>query len=424
MRAVIFAERPGSLEPVCGVPLLERLLRGLQRAGVAEAIVLTSEPALFRGLLERPSWARAKIRTTVEELAPKPATAEQVRGILLPDRLSLVARGDTLLDGRLLALLLSRTASGALVDSAPPSDQALLYRDTPRSRHGAVVGALVVGRSEVDAGPTSWDVWLGNALDRGTLPAVDVLTLDPHVEGMRRDLRHLWFPAPDNPEARRLAEHVVLDSAQKATLDLPAYAHGPIETAIIRRLARTRVTPNQLTAATNVVAWAVTALFATGHLVAGTVVALAVGVLDGLDGKQARVKVETTEAGEWEHVADYVYELSWWVALAWHFRSTGLVPNAYLLLGLMWLFDIGDRLARRVVKQRAGRDLDTVSAVDVWFRLIGGRRNVYIWMFAVALLLGRPEQGFVAFTVWGIVTGVFHLIRAGMILLGLRSQTS
>jgi phosphatidylglycerophosphate synthase len=310
------------------------------------------------------------------------------------------------------------------VDSAPPSDQAPLYRGVSRCRHGAVIGAAVVSPESLEPADTPWDAWLESALDRGVLPAVDVASLDPRMEGMRRDLRHLWFPAPDSQEARMLAERVVLDSAQKATLDLPAYAHGPIETAIIRRLSRTSITPNQLTLVTNLVAWGVTALLATGHLLAGTVVALAVGVLDGLDGKQARVKVETTQAGEWEHVADYVYELSWWTALAWYFHATTEVPNAFLLLGLMWLSDLADRLARRAVKQRSGRDLDTVSRADVWFRLVGGRRNVYIWMFAVALAVGRPAQGFVAFTVWGIITGVFHVIRAAMILRGLRPQAT
>ena len=55
---------------------------------------------------------------------------------------------------------------------------------------------------------------------------------------------------------------------------------------------------------TNIVAWAATFLFATGRLGWGTILALAVGILDGLDGKQARVKIETTKAGKLEHWFD------------------------------------------------------------------------------------------------------------------------
>ena len=127
---------------------------------------------------------------------------------------------------------------------------------------------------------------------------------------------------------------------------------------------------------------AVTGLFATGQLLLGTVLALAVGVLDGVDGKLARTKIETTELGQWEHSLDYFVELSWWTALAFHFHRTGLEPRAYWLLALLVGADLVDRLAKRSVKSRLGRNLDDVSAFDRFVRYIGGRRNIYIWLFA------------------------------------------
>jgi phosphatidylglycerophosphate synthase len=250
---------------------------------------------------------------------------------------------------------------------------------------------------------------------------LDVAVLDPHVRGLRRDLRPLWFPAPGSARARRLATEVVLQSAQKAILDIPAYVHAPIENALIRWLCRTPITPNQLTLATNVLAFGVTALFALGRIGAGTVGALVVGVLDGLDGKQARVKVETSAVGEWEHVADYVYEFSWWAALAWHFAGTGEVRSALFLFGLMWGADLAERIARYLVKHGTGREVETLSRVDVWFRLVGGRRNIFVWIFAAAVVLGRPAEGFVVFTAWGILSSLFQVVRAPMALLGRRA---
>ncbi len=97
-----------------------------------------------------------------------------------------------------------------------------------------------------------------------------------------------------------------------------------------------------------------TALFATGHLLAGTLLALAVGVLDGLDGKQARVKVETTPLGKREHALDYVLELSWWTALAFHFQSIGALPSAFLLLALLVGSDLLDRFAKKLAKEKTG----------------------------------------------------------------------
>jgi len=86
----------------------------------------------------------------------------------------------------------------------------------------------------------------------------------------------------------------------------------------------------------NIVAWAVTVLFATGRLGWGLPLTLIVGVLDGLDGKQARLKMETTRTGKIEHWFDAVFEMSWWIALAWHFQASGQLPDALVTCFCCW----------------------------------------------------------------------------------------
>ncbi len=140
--------------------------------------------------------------------------------------------------------------------------------------------------------------------------------------------------------------------------------------------------------------------------------ALIVGVLDGLDGKQARVKVETTELGKREHVLDYVLELSWWTALAFYFTNTAALPNAYALLALLVGSDLVDRVAKRIAKQRTGRNLDDVAPIDRFVRLIGGRRNIYVWMLAVGVALGAADEAFALLCYWGSATAAVHMLRA------------
>ena len=125
------------------------------------------------------------------------------------------------------------------------------------------------------------------------------------------------------------------------------------------------------------VGFVVTILFARGQLALGTILALLVGLLDGLDGKLARTKVETTRIGQWEHSLDYFIELSWWSALAWHYQ-------AFLPLALLVGSDLLDRLVKRAVKQKLQRNLDDVSGFDRFVRFLGGRRNIYVWIFALA----------------------------------------
>ena len=110
---------------------------------------------------------------------------------------------------------------------------------------------------------------------------------------------------------RRLAERIILDSAQNGTLDLPAYIHAPIETGIISLLCKTPITPNQITIAGFVIGCSAIAAFVLGRVGLGILAALAFGIIDGLDAKLSRVKIETTEHGKWEHHLDYLIENAW-----------------------------------------------------------------------------------------------------------------
>ena len=96
------------------------------------------------------------------------------------------------------------------------------------------------------------DGWRG--LMEGRVRPLDVAGQPSYVASMRRRVRPLWFPAPA-PEHMPAAESALLDSAQKGALDFPAIVHGPIENAVVARLCRTAVTPNQLTVAAAAVAW-------------------------------------------------------------------------------------------------------------------------------------------------------------------------
>src|SRR5206468_794158 len=85
---------------------------------------------------------------------------------------------------------------------------------------------------------------------------------------------------------------------------------GQIETAIVALLCKTRITPNQVTIAGFMIGCGATTAFALGRVGVGLFAALAFGIVDGLDGKLSRVKVETTERGKWEHHLDYLIENS------------------------------------------------------------------------------------------------------------------
>jgi phosphatidylglycerophosphate synthase len=251
---------------------------------------------------------------------------------------------------------------------------------------------------------------LKHKCDNREINFVDAAKKDDYIVAMRRHLRPLCFSAPE--QDRRLVERVILDSAQNGTLDLPAYIHAPIETAIVSLLCKTRITPNQITIAGLIIGLSATVAFGMGHLGLGILAALLFGIVDGLDGKQSRVKIETTERGKWEHHLDYLIENSWWVVIAFHLWRTGQFPNAFYFLALLIASHLVDEFAKRRVKIARGRLLDDVMPFDRAFRLIAARRNVYVWILACGFLLGAFPQSYGIICGWAAFSAAIHLVRS------------
>lgn len=411
MKVAILAEAPGAFMELCGISMLERLLRTLQRVGVREATIVSSTAEALEKELVKTSRFRAEIAWRWQPRPPGPVAIEEIRDAAGQGELLLVLPGDVVWDDRLLRLLLSRSEPAALVDSVPPPSVESIVSQMPGTAHGRLTGAAVLDAAWLSRESGALQEVLAREVDAESLPVLDIAQQPSYSLTMRRELRPLWIPAPQ-PAQRKQAEKLILDAAQKGSLDLPAWVHGPIETAIVARLCKTSITPNQLTAFCNMVAWAAIPLFAAGHLIWGTALALAVGILDGLDGKQARVKVETTEAGKLEHWLDTFYELAWLLALAYYFQTSGGLPTAWKYLVLFLAAEGVDGVAKLSIIRRYGRLIDELGSLDRAIRFFGGRRNVYIWILAVGVLLGAPARSFVVMVWWEAATAIVHVARA------------
>src|SRR5437868_8479638 len=92
---VIIADSPGALVELCGISILERLLRTLQRCGVERATVLSSSPKLISDALARPSWPRAEIDLRVCHRSDEVVMVKQIVASW-PEAIQslLVVRGD------------------------------------------------------------------------------------------------------------------------------------------------------------------------------------------------------------------------------------------------------------------------------------------------------------------------------------------
>src|SRR5438477_4031622 len=305
---ILIADDSQALFELCGVSLLERLLRILQRLGFRRAFVLSTTAEIAGAVVAKRSWAREKLVVHVVSGATGPLTPQVVleQG---PSERFLIVPANIYCDARLLAALCTKDSPAALVDSNPPEFARTLIRNP--------CGPALVTRNLLSALPPTTPLFseLTRRIDHGKIDTVDSAKEEDYIVSMRRHVRPLCFPIPLEQD-RRLAEQIVLDSAQKGTLDLPAYLHAPIETRVISLLCKTRITPNQITIAGLIIGCSATVAFAVGRVGLGILAALIFGIVDGLDGKQSRVKIETTERGKWEHHLDYLIENSWWATVA------------------------------------------------------------------------------------------------------------
>jgi phosphatidylglycerophosphate synthase len=375
----VLADAPGALVELCGISILDRLLRTLQRCGVSRATIFSATPDLIRQHLARPSWSRRGLQTIVHPRKEGPATAEEIAG-LWPEggNLLLWIRGDCVFADRILKALISRNSAGVLIDSASSvalrNCAAVLEREWIKRQEGSVENALP------------------------QLPPVDVAKIPLYSPALRRDLRPFWFYAPARSR-RPHAEQILLDSVQKGTQDLPACAQAPVERFLLARLCKLPVRPNQLTMVWAICAVITTILFASGQLGIGILIALAVGIIDGLDGKLARLKVETSEGGKLEHRLDSFFDVAWPFALALHFFGTGELRSAFWYWLLLTIAQALDGMAKGAICRAAEKAMRPTNWLDQIVRLVGFRRNGFVWIMAIGILLDAPAIAFVA-AVW------------------------
>src|SRR5438034_3081379 len=401
---IVIADAPEALTELCGVNLLERLLRILQRLRFRRAIVFSSTPEIIGAELAKRSWAREQITAQLVPTAAKLVTAHRILEQGLTARF-LIVPANIYCDGRLLAALSARNSPTVLVDSNPPQSVQHLIQNPS--------GPALVTRDFLltcsDSSPVIEE--LKQRIDAREIDTVDAAKVDDYIVSMRRHVRPFCFPAPAE-QNRRLAERIILDSAQNGTLDLPAYFHAPIETGIISLLCKTRITPNQITIAGFIIGCSATAAFALGRVGLGILAALIFGIVDGLDGKQARIKIEMTERGKWEHHLDYLIENSWWATIAFHLWRSGQFPDVFHFLAFLIGSHLLDEFAKRRAKMAKGRLLDDITPFDRAFRLIAARRNVYVWMLACGFLLGVLPQTYAVICGWAAFSAAVHLVRA------------
>jgi CDP-L-myo-inositol myo-inositolphosphotransferase len=228
---------------------------------------------------------------------------------------------------------------------------------------------------------------------------------------MRKHIKPFWIYI-DTKQDLVKAKKLLIENACKGRNDLLAtYVNKSIENFITSRLANTRITPNQVTILTNIIAYISTFFFLEGSLLFASLLTFIVSFMDGVDGKLSRVKLLSSNIGIMEHAFDFLFEHSWYIALAIYLSKVhGL--SVILLATFIVLFDsffsYCERLFGEVIKNRPLADYGRIEQL---FRKFDGRKNSYIIFILVGTVLNRPFWSLAAIAVWSFISAVFYCLR-------------
>ena len=234
--------------------------------------------------------------------------------------------------------------------------------------------------------------------------------IDSFSKEIRGKILPYFVPVKDKIDAKR-ATWIIIKNMQKKVMDLPAEYIDPFfENHVTYLLLKTRITPNMVTLFSLFVATVIAFLFYSGHLVSGAFLTYIVEVLDGVDGKLARTKLQFSRFGEYECLVDYFYENLWYIAIGMGLKRVYHYDSAIFLSTIMVVADTIDNILYTVSDKWTGKNLDLVSPFNMAFRKIAGRRNIYCFIFMIGFSLGYYLQTLVITSMWATLTIMIHAI--------------
>ncbi len=217
----------------------------------------------------------------------------------------------------------------------------------------------------------------------------------------------------------RQVEHHLFNEAYKGITDLVTKWVWPRPAEqVVRFCVRHGIRPNHVTAMSWILAIFAGILFYRGFLWPGLLLGWIMTFLDTVDGKLARVTVDSSPFGHlFDHVLDLIHPPLWY--LAWGLGLSHYQPLLLMLpvMQAFWLLlaaYVGGRVVEAVFKKFvAGFSIFTWRPADSINRLITARRNPCLILLTLSLIAGRPDLGFEAVTLWTIFSTLFLLLRLG-----------
>jgi len=275
---------------------------------------------------------------------------------------------------------------------------------------GSVAAAIVDASHVGDARN-----WMARKADvaPGELESITPVDLAAFNEALRS--AQTPFLEPVSVDRKAKLENRLYGNAYKGITDLvtkflwPRPAKKAVHVA-----ASLGISPNMVTTLGLILVLAACYLFLNGQYFAGLLAGWMMTFLDTVDGKLARVTVQSSKFGHlYDHLIDLIHPPFWYIY--WGMSLGSFEP----VLGfdqeqMYWLIIIG-YVAGRVVEGAfpllGNCTIFTWKPFDAWFRLVTARRNPCLIILTVSAIIGQPDWGFIAVTFWTVASTFLMAIR-------------
>ncbi len=338
---------------------------------------------------------------------------------------------DSVVDPRLFAHLADRRDSVVVTgDTTVPRALArtwsAVFGGWPETG-SAVDCAILLAPGTVVPAAADLHVLGAGLLASGTARTLTAEGFNAHVALQRRDVP-FWVRRVGDDMGRAAVERFLFDASYKGSTDVfTRYVYPYLVWPLTRLATRWRVHPNTITWVGIVATFAAVPCFAVGWWAWGFVLAYVMSVLDSVDGKVARLTFTSSALGNvLDHGLDIVHPPFWYAAWAigligiplsalWQ-GAAGRDPLVIAAIVLLALY-VADRLVLAVYKWRyKGRGLHAHAPIDGAVRAVIARRNIFLPLFLVGVVLGLGRETFWLIVAWQAATVAWHAGRTIWIL--------
>jgi phosphatidylglycerophosphate synthase len=209
-------------------------------------------------------------------------------------------------------------------------------------------------------------------------------------------------------------ERRIFAGSYKGVTDLVTLYVWPAPARWVTRVcANNGITPNQVTSASLVLVFAAMWLFWTGHFGWGMLAAWVMTFLDTVDGKLARVTLQSSPWGNvFDHSIDLIHPPFWWWAWIVGLPAAGFAyEHASVALTVIVAGYVLQRIEEGIFMACFKMDMHVWQRFDSRLRLITARRNPNLLILSASLLGGRPDVGISVVALWTAVCLVLHALR-------------